>query len=89
MYKSNYGNHLLSLSEGHQLVARYNRYDDSVEIADLDAIDMGWTTYHPSIGASDKALTLLCGNLYDRCLLQELGLFSQEIKNTSHNEVLV
>ena len=49
---------------------------------------MGWTTYHPSIGASDSALTLLCDNLYDRCLLQELGLYSQEIKNTLHDEVL-
>ena len=88
MYKSNYGNHLLSLSEGYQLVARYNRYDDSVEIADLDCIDMGWTCYDPSQGASDKALTLLCDNLYDRCLLQELGLYSQEIKNTVHDEVL-
>ena len=83
MYKSNYGNHLLSLSEGNQLIARYNRWDDSV-----DCIDMGWTSYHPSIGASDKALTLLCDNLYDRCLLQELGLFQQEIKNTVHDEVL-
>ena len=80
MYKSNYGNHLLSLSEGHQLVARYNRYDDSVEIADLDAIDMGWTTYHPSIGASDKALTLLCDNLYDRCLLQALEVCKQKLE---------
>jgi len=88
MYKSNYGNHLLSLSEGHQLVARYNRWDDSVEIADLDAIDMGWTTYDPSQGASDDVLTLLCDNLYDRCLLQELGLFEQWIENRFHDEVL-
>ena len=88
MYKSNYGNHLLSFSEGYQLIARYNRWDNSVEIADLDTIDMGWTTYDPSQGASDDVLTLLCNNLYDRCLLQELGLFEQEIKNTVHDEVL-
>ena len=36
MYKSNYGNSLLSLSEGYKLIARYNRKYGSVEIADLD-----------------------------------------------------
>ena len=72
MYKSNYGNSLLSLSEGYKLIARYNRKYGSVEIADLDQVDMGWTDYDPSRGASDKALTFLCDSLYDRALLQEL-----------------
>ena len=89
MYKSNYGNHLLSFKDGHQLVARYNRWDDTVEIADLDCLDMGWTMYDRTQGASSEELTKICESLYDRCLLQELGLFEQEIKNTVHDEVLV
>ena len=72
MYKSTYGNHLLSLSEGYELIARYNRLDQSVEIADLTEHPPEWVSYDPKSGASDKALTLLCDNLYDRCLLQEL-----------------
>ena len=71
-YKSTYGNHLLSLSEGYELIARYNRLDESVEIADLTEHPPEWVSYDPKRGASDKALTLLCDNLYDRCLLQEL-----------------
>ena len=72
-YKSTYGNHLLSLSEGYELIARYNRLDESVEIADLTEHPPEWVSYDPKRGASDKALTLLCDNLYDRCLLQELA----------------
>tara|TARA_B100000927_G_scaffold44529_1_gene31912 strand:+ start:262 stop:489 length:228 start_codon:yes stop_codon:yes gene_type:complete len=72
-YKSTYGNHLLSLSEDHQLIARYNRWDQSVEIADLECLDMGWTCYDPSQGASSDDLTKVCDSLYDRCLLQELA----------------
>ena len=74
MYKANYGNHLLSFSEGWKLIARYNRIDHSVEIADLDETPADWTSYDPKSGASDKVLTMLCDSLYDRCLLQELGL---------------
>ena len=73
MYKSKYGNHLLSFSEGYKLVARYNRECDSVEIADLDE-DLEWIDYDPVHGASDKVLTMLCDSLYDRALLQELGV---------------
>ena len=72
MYKSNYGNSILSLSEGYKLIARYNRKDDSVEIADLDEETPDWTSYDPTRGASDKVLTFLCDSLYDRALLQEL-----------------
>ena len=72
VYRSKYGNHLLSLSEGHNLIARYNRQYGSVEIADLDNTDLGWSDYDPAHGASDKALTFLCDSLYDRALLQEL-----------------
>ena len=73
-YKSKYGNHLLSLSEGYELVARYNRECDSVEIADLTENPPEWIDYDPTRGASDKVLTDACDSLYDRALLQELGL---------------
>ena len=74
MYKSTYGNHLLSFSQGYELIARYNRNDQSVEIADLKENPPEWVSYDPKRGASDKALTFLCDSLYDRCLLQELGV---------------
>jgi len=74
MYRSKYGNHLLSLSEGYELIARYNRECGSVEIADLTENPPQWVDYHPSIGASDKVLTDACDSLYDRALLQELGV---------------
>lgn len=69
-----YSNFLYSFSEGFKLIGRYNRQYQSIEIADLDQIDMGWTDYDPKRGASDKVLTMLCDSLYDRLLLQELGL---------------
>ena len=68
-----YSNFLYSFSEGFKLIGRYNRQYQSIEIADLDQIDMGWTDYDPKRGASDKVLTMLCDSLYDRLLLQELG----------------
>ena len=74
MYRSTYGNHLLSFSEGYELIARYNRNDDSVEIADLKENPPEWVDYDPTRGASDKVLTDACNSLYDRALLQELGL---------------
>ena len=69
-----YSNFLYSFSEGFKLIGRYNKQYQSVEIADLNEIDMGWTDYDPSRGASDKVLTMLCDSLYDRLLLQELGV---------------
>ena len=72
MYKSNYGNSILSFSEGYKLIARYNRQYGSVEIADLDEVETDWVDYDPVHGASDKVLTFLCDSLYDRALLQEL-----------------
>ena len=69
-----YSNFLYSFSEGFKLIGRYNRQYQSIEIADLNEIDMGWTDYDPSRGASDKVLTMLCDSLYDRLLLQELGV---------------
>ena len=74
MYRSKYGQHLLSLSEGYELIARYNREYDSVEIADLTENPPQWVDYDPKRGASDKVLTDACNSLYDRALLQELGL---------------
>ena len=58
----------------YQLIAKYNRFDQSVEIDDLDCPDMGWTTYDPTQGASSEELTEICNSLYDRCLLAELGI---------------
>ena len=55
------------------LIARYNKFDGSVEIADINEPDMGWTSYDPTQGASDDELTEICNSLYDRCLLAELG----------------
>ena len=56
------------------LIARYNKFDGSVEIADIHTPDMGWTTYDPTQGASSDELTEICNSLYDRCLLAELGV---------------
>ena len=56
------------------LIARHNKMDGSVEIADIHTPDMGWTTYDPTQGASSDELTEICNSLYDRCLLAELGV---------------
>ena len=58
----------------YKLIAKYNRFDDCVQIADLDCPDMGWTDYDPTQGASSDELTEICNSLYDRCLLAELGI---------------
>ena len=62
------------LKGDYKLIARYNKFDESVEIADLDCVDMGWITYDPTQGASSEELTEICNSLYDRCLLAELGI---------------
>ena len=56
------------------LIAKYNRFDDCVQIADLDTPDLGWTDYDPTQGPSSDELTEICNSLYDRCLLAELGV---------------
>ena len=56
------------------LVAKYNRFDESVEIGDLNNASDGWVTYDPTQGASSEELTEICNSLYDRCLLAELGV---------------
>ena len=68
--------HLLSLSEGYDLVGRYNTNYDIVEIADISqgVKSPEWQEYNPSHPFKDKALTLLCDNLYDRVLLNQLGV---------------
>ena len=58
----------------YKLIAKYNRFDECVQIADLDCPDMGWTDYAPTQGASSDELTEICNSLYDRCLLAELGV---------------
>ena len=58
----------------YNLIAKYNRFDECVQIADLDCPDMGWTDYDPTQGASSDELTEICNSLYDRCLLAELGI---------------
>ena len=56
------------------LIAKYNRFDESVEIGDLNNASDGWVTYDPTQGASSEELTEICNTLYDRCLLAELGI---------------
>ena len=56
------------------LIAKYNRFDESVEIGDLNNASDGWTTYDPTQRASSDELTEICNSLYDRCLLAELGV---------------
>ena len=56
------------------LIARYNKFYESVEIGDLDNPSDGWVTYDPTQGASSDELTEICNSLYDRCLLAELGV---------------
>ena len=58
----------------YQLIAKYNRFDESVEIGDLNNASDGWVTYDPTQGASSDELTEICNTLYDRCLLAELGI---------------
>ena len=62
------------LKDGYMLIAKYNRFDDCVQIADLDTPDLGWIDYDPTQGASSDELTEICNSLYDRCLLAELGV---------------
>ena len=64
----------LYIKGDYKLIARYNKFDESVEIADLDTPDLGWITYDPTQGASSDELTEICNSLYDRCLLAELGV---------------
>ena len=56
------------------LIAKYNNFDQSVEIGDLNNASDGWVTYDPTQGASSDELTEICNSLYDRCLLVELGV---------------
>ena len=58
----------------YQLIAKYNRFDESVEIGDLNNPSDVWVTYDPTQGASSDELTEICNSLYDRCLLAELGI---------------
>ena len=56
------------------LIAKYNRFDESVEIGALNNPSDGWVDYDPTQGASSDELTEICNSLYDRCLLAELGV---------------
>ena len=58
----------------YQLIARYNKFDEVVEIGDLNNPSDGWVDYDPTQGASSDELTEICNSLYDRCLLAELGV---------------
>ena len=62
------------LKGDYKLIAKYNRFDECVQIADLDTPDLGWRDYDPTQGASSDELTEICNSLYDRCLLAELGI---------------
>ena len=56
------------------LIAKYNKFDEVVQIADINTPDLGWTDYDPTQGASSDELTEICNSLHDRCLLAELGV---------------
>ena len=56
------------------LIAKYNRFDESVEIGDLNIPSDGWVDYDPTQGASSDELSEIWNSLYDRCLLAELGI---------------
>ena len=56
------------------LIAKYNKFDQCVEIGDLNDPLSGWVDYDPTQGASSDELTEICNSLYDRCLLAELGI---------------
>ena len=56
------------------LIARYNKFDQCVEIGDLNNPSDGWVDYDPTQGASSDELTEICNSLHDRCLLAELGV---------------
>ena len=56
------------------LIAKYNKFDQSVEIGDINNPSDGWVDYDPTQGASSDELTHICNSLYDRCLLAELGV---------------
>ena len=56
------------------LIAKYNKFDNCVEIGDLNNPSDGWVDYDPTQGASSDELTEICNSLYDRCLLAELGI---------------
>ena len=45
------------------LIAKYNRFDESVEIGDLNNPSDGWVTYDPTQGASSEELTEICNTL--------------------------
>ena len=62
------------IKDDYQLIARYNKFDEVVEIGDLNNPSDGWVTYDPTQGASSDELTEICNSLYDRCLLAELGV---------------
>jgi len=62
------------LKGDYQLIAKYNKFDQSVEIGDLNNPSDGWVDYDPTQGASSDELTEICNSLYDRCLLAELGV---------------
>ena len=64
----------LYIKGDYALIARYNKFDEVVEIADINTPDLGWTDYDPTQGASSEELTEICNTLYDRCLLAELGI---------------
>ena len=67
-------NQPLYIKGDYALIAKYNKFDDCVEIADINNPDLGWTAYAPTQGASSDELTEICNSLYDRCLLAELGV---------------
>ena len=58
----------------YSLIARYIKFDNCVEIADINNPSDGWVDYDPTQGASSEEWTKICDSLHDRCLLAELGV---------------
>ena len=66
------------------LIAKYNKFDQCVEIGDINEPADGWVSYDLTHLNSDE-LTEICNSLYDRCLLAELGV--DGFKPASYNRV--
>ena len=45
------------------LIAKYNKFDNCVEIGDLNNPSDGWVDYDPTQGASSDELTEICNTL--------------------------
>ena len=47
------------LKGDYKLIAKYNRFDECVQIADLDTTDLGWIDYDPTQGVLFSLLSFI------------------------------